>query len=188
MSIVNEFLKDLNDYMNRLQEENTFLKRGYDELKRENERLKDNEKEMFKVSSIITTSNENTKLKNYINILEEQLQKYKSTSKVVFEDYDHQEQVKENVPIDNVLTQQCNEAESKTSNNEDFTIPIFIDDSVNSSNTEINVDFRVFKYKNETYIIDENNILYENNDNVKGKEVGKRRLNKKTNKLKTILY
>ena len=70
MSIVNEFLKDLNDYMNRLQEENTFLKRGYDELKRENERLKDNEKEMFKVSSIITTSNENTKLKNYINILE----------------------------------------------------------------------------------------------------------------------
>lgn len=190
MPIVNELLKDLNDFVSHLQEENIFLKRGYDELKRENERLKDNEKEMFKVSSIITTSNENTKLKNYIIILEEQLQKYKSTSKVVFEENDHQEQVEEKIPSPN-------EEESKipilkdeitSPNEEESKIPIIIDNYVDSLNTEIDTDLRVFKYKNETYLIDDNNILYENNYNVKGNEVGKRRLNKKTNKYKTILY
>ena len=174
MPIVNELLKDLNDFVNRLQEENLFLKRGYDEVKRENERLKDNEKEMLKVSSIITTSNENTKLKNYINILEEQLQKYKSNSKVVFEDCDQE------VEEEQISTVE----EDKSADN-----PNIINNYMDSLNTdEIDTDLRVFKYKNETYFIDENNVLYENIDNVKGKEVGKRRLNKKTQKFKTILY
>ena len=251
MPIVNELLNNLTDFVNRLQEENLFLKRGYDEVKRENERLKDNEKEMLKVSSIITTSNENTKLKNYINILEEQLQKYKSNSKVVFEACDQEHEVEEE-QISTVETEEVEEqistveevedkssnnivevVENKSSNNiveevedkssnnivevvedkssnniveevEDKSStdevevnkskantdnPNIIDNYMDSLNTdEIDTDLRVFKYKNETYYIDENNVLYENNDNVKGKEVGKRRLNKKTQKFKTILY
>ena len=219
MPIVNELLQDLNDFVNRLQEENLFLKRGYDEVKRENERLKDNEKEMLKVSSIITTSNENTKLKNYINILEEQLQKYKSSSKVVFEDYDQEveeeqistvetEKVEDKSSTDEVVEDKSSieveeeqistvevvedksstveVVEDKSANTDN---PNIIDNYMDSLNTdEIDTDLRVFKYKNETYFIDENNVLYENIDNVKGKEVGKRRLNKKTQKFKTILY
>ena len=193
MSFVNDLLKDLNDLVNRLQEDNLFLKRGYDEIERENERLKDNEKEMLKVSSIITTSNENTKLKNYIQILEEQLQKYKSNSKVVFEDYDHEvEEDKLCVPAtvevesENIPSNEVEEEELSTSTTDN---PNVIDNYIDSLNTdEIYTDLRVFKYKNETYFIDENNILYENHENEIGREVGKRRLNKKTNKYKTILY
>lgn len=185
MSDVNKLLKDLNNFVYGLHEENIFLKRGYDEVKRENERLKDNEKEMLKVSSIITTSNENTKLKNYISILEEQLQKYKSNTKIVFEEIDQDHDAEDQTskvhdpPSNNVV-----EEEDLFSNNLEINqskTPSIIDDSLNT-------DLRVFKYKNETYFIDENNILYENNDNEKGNEVGKRKLNKKTNKFKTILY
>ena len=221
MSIVNELLKDLNDCVNRLQEDNLFLKRGYDEVKRENERLKDNEKEMLKVSSIITTSNENTKLKNYINILEEQLQKYKSNSKVVFEDsnQEHEVEVKDNssndiveVEVKDNSSNDIVEVEVKDKSSNDIveveveeqisTVEVevkdkssstnnqnIIDNYIDSLNTDvIDTDLRVFKYKNETYFIDENNILYEIIDNMKGKEVGKRRLNKKSQKFKTILY
>jgi len=193
MTIVNDVLKDLNDYVNRLQEENRFLQRGYDELKRENERLKDNEKEMLKVSSIITTSNENTKLKVYINILEEQLKKYKSNPNVVFEIHDPDPEQEENIKTLKQVDEQLPEQEENTFTSEtpkDNTIATSTgieENCLDSLNTKIDTDLRVFKYKNETYFIDKNNVLYENIDNVKGKEVGKRKLNTKTNKFKTIL-
>lgn len=47
-------------------------------------------------------------------------------------------------------------------------------------------DIRPFTYKGSLYFIDDKNVLYENNDDIKGEVVGYRKLNKKTNKFKTV--
>ena len=61
------------NYIKSIENENFILKRDITNYERENSSLKDNEKEMFKVSTIITTTNENTKLKKTISILEKEI-------------------------------------------------------------------------------------------------------------------
>jgi len=67
------YLDYIRSIISSLLDENHSLKRSLEEIKKENNHLKDNEEEMPEVSSIIITCNENTRLKNYINILEKQL-------------------------------------------------------------------------------------------------------------------
>ena len=237
-----EFISSLTKYVKDMEEKNVFLERDCAQLIRENERLKDNEKEMFKVSSIISTSNENTKLKNYINILEEQLKKHKQTvvydvvkeeeittlnQPVIDEPIDEpvvDEPIDEPVidePIDEPVVDEpidepvIDEPIDEPVVDEPIDEPVVDEthnDSINSlcdvieeqvqkvstsicevglTNEEIDeVDTEVlrhFKYKGVSYLMDENNILYENIDDDKGDVVGKRRFNIKTNKWKTII-
>jgi hypothetical protein len=228
-----EFISSLTKYVKDLEEKNVFLERDCAQLIRENERLKDNEKEMFKVSSIISTSNENTKLKNYINILEEQLKKHKQTvvydvvkeeeittlnqpvidepidEPVVDEPIDEpvvDEPIDEPVidePIDEpVVDEPIDEpVVDETHNDSINSLCDVIEEQVQKVSTSIcevgltneeidEVDTEVlrhFKYKGVSYLMDENNILYENIDDDKGDVVGKRRFNIKTNKWKTII-
>jgi hypothetical protein len=79
---VDEVLLSVNKYIKNLEEKVLFLTREKEALQRENNSLKDNEKEMFKVSSIISASNENTKLKSYISILENQNKKLRTKETV----------------------------------------------------------------------------------------------------------
>jgi hypothetical protein len=206
-----EFISSLTKYLKDLEDKNLFLKRNCDKLTRENERLKDDEKELFKVSSIISTSNENTKLKNYIKILEEQLKKYKPT--VIYEAFQEKEivlpgleivdviqSIEESIEpsIDslcdvihdqsiNVITSIC---DVSIINNMDDDILVNEEDknSVLEEEEDKTEELRHLKYKGISYLIDENNVLHENVDNEKGDVVGKRRLNSKTNKWKTTIY
>ena len=219
-----EFISSLTKYVKDMEEKNVFLERDCAQLIRENERLKDNEKEMFKVSSIISTSNENTKLKNYINILEEQLKKHKQTvvydvvkeeeittlnQPVIDEPIDEpvvDEPIDEPVidePIDEpVVDEPIDEpVVDETHNDSINSLCDVIEEQVQKVSTSIcevgltneeidEVDTEVlrhFKYKGVSYLMDENNILYENIDDDKGDVVGKRRFNIKTNKWKTII-
>lgn len=61
------------NYIKSIENENFNLKRDIANFERENISLKENEKEMLKVSTIITTTNENTKLKKTISILEKEI-------------------------------------------------------------------------------------------------------------------
>lgn len=61
------------NYIKSIENENFILKRDIANYERENISLKENEKEMLKVSTIITTTNENTKLKKTISILEKEI-------------------------------------------------------------------------------------------------------------------
>ena len=219
-----EFISSLTKYVKDMEEKNVFLERDCAQLIRENERLKDNEKEMFKVSSIISTSNENTKLKNYINILEEQLKKHKQTvvydvvkeeeittlnQPVIDEPIDEpvvDEPIDEPVidePIDEpVVDEPIDEpVVDETHNDSINSLCDVIEEQVQKVSTSIcevgltneeidEVDTEVlrhFKYKGVSYLMDENNILYENIDDDKDDVVGKRRFNIKTNKWKTII-
>jgi hypothetical protein len=90
---VDEVLLSVNKYIKNLEEKVLFLTREKEALQRENNSLKDNEKEMFKVSSIISASNENTKLKSYISILENQNKKLRTKETVeetVFIEEEHE--------------------------------------------------------------------------------------------------
>jgi hypothetical protein len=103
---VDEVLLSVNKYIKNLEEKVLFLTREKEALQRENNSLKDNEKEMFKVSSIISASNENTKLKSYISILENQNKKLRTKETVeetVFIEEEHEVEViveKEEVFVD----------------------------------------------------------------------------------------
>jgi hypothetical protein len=103
---VDEVLLSINKYIKNLEEKVLFLTREKEALQRENNSLKDNEKEMFKVSSIISASNENTKLKSYISILENQNKKLRTKETVeetVFIEEEHEVEViveKEEVFVD----------------------------------------------------------------------------------------
>ena len=210
-----EFISSLTKYVKDMEEKNVFLERDCAQLIRENERLKDNEKEMFKVSSIISTSNENTKLKNYINILEEQLKKHKQT--VVYDVVKEEEITTLNQPVidepidepvvdepidEPVIDEPIDEpVVDETHNDSINSLCDVIEEQVQKVSTSIcevgltneeidEVDTEVlrhFKYKGVSYLMDENNILYENIDDDKGDVVGKRRFNIKTNKWKTII-
>jgi hypothetical protein len=199
--------EEINIYINKLENENSRYKRQLEEITRENARLKDNEKEMFKVSTIITTSNENAKLKSYVSILETQLNKYKEKNKVVYKDdsinvyHDDSINVYQDDSINVYHDDSINVEEIKTE-----AIPLIKKESVYNCVEEINnerdpivvdekvglVDdaetYKMFKYKDVEYLMDEDHVLYEmKEDGDKGEIVGKRKYNKKTCKWKTVL-
>ena len=65
---------------------------------------------------------------------------------------------------------------------------VFEDSTAIPEEPEVTLDeVRPFTYKETLYFIDDNNVLYENNNDIKGEVVGYRKLNKKTNKFKTVL-
>lgn len=72
---IQEKISEITTYVNKLEEENLFLHRRIGELERENMRLKENEKEMLNVSSIISTANENSRLKQDVHDLKQKLRK-----------------------------------------------------------------------------------------------------------------
>jgi hypothetical protein len=63
----------IHDYIHKIENENSIMKIDIEKYKKENLNLKENEKEMLKVSTIITTTNENIKLKRTIEILEKEI-------------------------------------------------------------------------------------------------------------------
>ena len=67
MDIV-DVLSKIQAYVQHLEKTNSTLQNERDTYKKEMDRLLENERDMFKVSSIISTANENTKLKQYISI------------------------------------------------------------------------------------------------------------------------
>ena len=72
---IQEKISEITTYVKKLEEENMFLHRRIGELERENMRLKENEKEMLNVSSIISTANENSRLKQDVQDLKQKLRK-----------------------------------------------------------------------------------------------------------------
>ncbi|QOI90195.1 hypothetical protein QKU58_gp136 [Pyramimonas orientalis virus] len=222
---MDEFLASMTSiktYVHDLEERVLFLQRNLDQTTRENVRLKDNEKEMFKVSSIIAASNENAKLKSYISILEEQL--HKRSDKVV---YDSEANARCNdeeyvdVVIDKTTKEIC--LDIKPNAEEVQPIVIHVEEAsgedcivtmeeeclnnicevldthstdtvsslcnvscpnIESQETE---EMRQYTYKGILYLMDENNMLYENVEDEKGAVVGRRKWNKKTSKWKTII-
>lgn len=121
----------IKESLEQLKATNFKITRELETLHRENERLKENEKEMLNVSSIITTTNENVKLKDRIRILEKTIESLKN-SKVTDE------------------------------------------------------ELMLIKFKGNTYVVDSKSIVYDYVDDTKGKQIGKRILNKKTNKYKIV--
>lgn len=213
--------------------DNSVLNRRVEEITRDNTRLKDNEKEMFKVSTIITTSNENAKLKSYISILEKQLEKYRVDQKVVVyegknnsnnveaeifstnnHNTDHEETTSEIVPKDGVDVEEISdnkdnvvnvEDEKKVSGVEEVVeeealdiqeeentkqdeINVFPETAVDDEEEVVSSVFKVFRYKEKVYLIDDDKNLYENIDGEAGENIGRRKLNTKTGKWKTILF
>ena len=153
--------EEVNNYISNLEIANCLYKRQIEEISAENTRLLESEKDMFKVSTIITTSNENAKLKSYITILEKQLNKYKEDSKKTI----HVTESVEHEVTDKVEHEDTDKVEA-----------------------EINVTYTIFKYKEVEYVMDEERILHKKDENgVVGEIVGKRKYNKKTGKWKTIL-
>ena len=143
----NDLLLEYNcitETQNKLTELNFKMKRELEVLHRENERLKENEKEMLNVSSIITTANENTKLKEQIRSLENTIKSLRESN-----------------------NQHTNDNQDTSDYQED--------------------NLMMIKYKGNTYVIDNANDVYEYVNDTKGKQIGKRKLNKKTNKYKIIL-
>lgn len=197
--------------------DNSVLNRHVEEITRENIRLKDNEKEMFKVSTIITTSNENAKLKSYISILEKQLEKYRADQKVVvYEDNSNTEQVQEEevvidvkeetIPKEEVIEVQQQEVvnvqdediidevqqeeiieEVQEEPQQEVVLEANNDDSDEEEKVVPHV-YKVFRYKEKEYLIDEEKNLYENIGGEVGENIGRRKLNTKTGKWKTILF
>ena len=177
---VDEVLLSVNKYIKNLEEKVLFLTREKEALQRENNSLKDNEKEMFKVSSIISASNENTKLKSYISILENQNKKLRTKETVeetVFIEEEHEVEPeveviveKEEVFVDVV--------EEKVSN--------VIEELEEEVVVVEEIETKEFKYKGSVYLIDTSNQIYENNNGTIGEMIGKRIHNPKNNKFKTV--
>lgn len=189
-----QIFADIYDYIHRLETDNYTLKKNLEDITRENTRLKDNEKDMFKVSTIITTSNENAKLKSYISILERQLGKYKEEQQrvVVYEDDSLQQQQSEE--------EETNTKEQLVVDDEQpelvlpTTIPSEEEQQEEPPKQEVKeaineaMVFKVFRYKDNVYLMDEEKNIYENIDGEAGDSVGRRKLNTKTGKWKTILF
>jgi hypothetical protein len=181
---------DVYGYIEKLEMDNSVLNRRVDEITRENIRLKDNEKEMFRVSTIITTSNENAKLKSYISILEKQLGKYRADQKVlVYEDNSNTEQVEEEDVID--IKEDVIDIKEEGIEVQEEIVSETNNDVDDDSDEDIKVVPRVYKvfcYKEKEYLMDEEKNLYENIDGEPGENIGRRKLNTKTGKWKTILF
>jgi hypothetical protein len=177
--------EEVNNYISNLEIANCLYKRQIEEISAENTRLLESEKDMFKVSTIITTSNENAKLKSYITILEKQLNKYKEDSKKtihVTESVEHEVTDK----VEHEVTDKI-EAEVTDKVEHEDTDKVEHEDT-DKVEAEINVTYTIFKYKEVEYVMDEERILHKKDENgVVGEIVGKRKYNKKTGKWKTIL-
>ena len=213
---VDEVLLSVNKYIKNLEEKVLFLTREKEALQRENNSLKDNEKEMFKVSSIISASNENTKLKSYISILENQNKKLRTKETVeetVFIEEEHEVEPeveviveKEEVFVDVVEEKVSNEVEELEEEvidiveEEVLVEEVFvnvIEEEVSNVVEELEeleeevvvveeIETKEFKYKGSVYLIDTSNQIYENNNGTIGEMIGKRIHNPKNNKFKTV--
>ena len=71
---VSDLLLQIQSYIKSLEDENQLLRKNIASMKTENAKLLENERDMLKVSTIVNITNDNIKLKNYISILESQLQ------------------------------------------------------------------------------------------------------------------
>lgn len=208
---VDEVLLSVNKYIKNLEEKVLFLTREKEALQRENNSLKDNEKEMFKVSSIISASNENTKLKSYISILENQNKKLRTKETVeetVFIEEEHEVEPeveviveKEEVFVDVVEEKVSNVIEELEEEvidivEEEVFVNV-IEEEVSNEVEELEeleeevvvveeIETKEFKYKGSVYLIDTSNQIYENNNGTIGEMIGKRIHNPKNNKFKTV--
>jgi hypothetical protein len=205
---VDEVLLSVNKYIKNLEEKVLFLTREKEALQRENNSLKDNEKEMFKVSSIISASNENTKLKSYISILENQNKKLRTKETVeetvfIEEEHEVEPEVEVIVEKEEVIVEKeevfVDVVEEKVSNViEELEEEVFvnvIEEEVSNVVEELEeeevvvveeIETKEFKYKGSVYLIDTSNQIYENNNGTIGEMIGKRIHNPKNNKFKTV--
>jgi hypothetical protein len=204
------------NYIKSIENENFILKRDIANYERENISLKENEKEMLKVSTIITTTNENTKLKKTISILEKEIDilkqniqsystyKMKEASKVQeLEECKEKEIIPSETPemidtgdSENTITLPTPEEEEEiVSERNDDVVSERNDDvseekSKSDENNEEEEDFEIITIKKQDYYIDNEMKLYEIDwDNGKatvGKQVGYRKFIEKKNKFKTI--
>ena len=188
------------NYIKSIENENFILKRDIANYERENISLKENEKEMLKVSTIITTTNENTKLKKTISILEKEIDilrqniqsystyKMKEASKV-----QELEECKEKEIIPSETPEIIDTGDSENT----ITLPIPEEEDIVSErndesdeNNDEDEDFEIITIKKQDYYIDNEMKLYEIDwDNGKanvGKQVGYRKFIEKKNKFKTI--
>jgi hypothetical protein len=170
------------NYIKSIENENFNLKRDIANFERENISLKENEKEMLKVSTIITTTNENTKLKKTISILEKEIDilkqniqsystyKMKEASKVQqLEECKEKEIIPsetaeivdtvDSVDSENTITLPIPEEEDIVSERNDDVVSERNDDVVSERNDD------VVSERNDDVVSERNDESDENNDN-----------------------
>lgn len=183
---VSELLLQIQTYIKSLEDENKQLQKNIMLIKTENAKLLENERDMLKVSTIVNITNENIKLKNYISLLEGQLQNRfaeKNKFSVNEKNIEPIIDVSQAQPIEHPIAE--NQSSDLALNDNDNNIEPEKDNEEQEDENEVETLYKM-KYKGVYYLYNEQNKVYECINDEKGEYVGIRKYIKKTDKYKVM--
>ena len=164
-----------------------------EELKKENNKLIENEKDFYKVSSIVTIKNQNTKLCQEVELLK-RTNSYLSKENTRLK---HVNDVSKQTPVEDTPQVVDTPTVEDTPTPVDDDTPTPVDDDTVEDNPTVDdspppVDdaqiMKTLKYKNEKYLVDLQNIIYEYNIDKKGLTVLGEKIVKPNNKFSVKFY